>query len=61
MDFTVIDPQLITYSAFVTTREGIGVQLFMDFRKVCASDEKLIRLIKMSLNETYSEVCIGKH
>jgi hypothetical protein len=51
-------------------------QLFIDFKKVCDSVKKdvlynipiefgvpmkLVRLIKMCLNETYSKVCIGKH
>jgi hypothetical protein len=50
-------------------------QLFIDFKKACDSvkrevlnsillefgiPEKLVRLIKMCLNETYSKVCIGK-
>jgi hypothetical protein len=51
-------------------------QLFVDFKKVYDSVRrevlynihiefgvpmKLVRLIKMCLNETYSKVCIGKH
>jgi hypothetical protein len=50
-------------------------QLFIDLKKACDSvkrvvlynillafgiPKKLVRLIKMCLNETYSEVCIGK-
>jgi hypothetical protein len=50
-------------------------QLFINFKKVydsvkrevlynilleCDIPKKLVRLIKMCLNETYSEVCIGK-
>jgi hypothetical protein len=51
-------------------------QLFIDFKKANHSERrevlyniliefgvpmKLVRLIKMFLNETYSNVCIGKH
>jgi hypothetical protein len=41
-------------------------QLFVDFKKPMILIEfgvsmKLVRLIKMCLNETYSKVCIGKH
>jgi hypothetical protein len=51
-------------------------QLFIDFKKACDSvrrevllnilteieiPTKLVTLIKMCLNETYSKVCIGKH
>jgi hypothetical protein len=50
-------------------------QLFIDFKKACDSvksevlytillefgiPKKLVRLIKMCLNEAYSKVCIGK-
>jgi hypothetical protein len=50
-------------------------QLFIDFKKACDSvkrevlyntllefgvPKKLVRLIKMCLNETYSKVCVGK-
>jgi hypothetical protein len=55
---------------------GMVHQLFIDFRKAYESvkrevlcnillefgiPKKLLRLIKMCLNETYSKVCIGKH
>jgi hypothetical protein len=51
-------------------------QLFIDFKKAYDSTgrevlynillefgipKKLVRLIKMCLNETYSKICIGKH
>jgi hypothetical protein len=51
-------------------------QLFIDFKKAYDSikrevlynillefgiSKKLVRLIKMYLNETYSKVCVGKH
>jgi hypothetical protein len=54
---------------------GTVHQLFIDFKKACVSDKrevlynillefgiprKLVRLIKMCLNETYSKVRIGK-
>jgi hypothetical protein len=50
-------------------------QLFIDIKKVCDLGRrdilqyshrvrvpmKLVRLIKMCLNEMYSKVCVGKH
>jgi hypothetical protein len=54
---------------------GTMHQLFIDFKKACNSvmrevfynillefgiPKKLVRLIKMCLNETYSKVCVGK-
>jgi hypothetical protein len=42
-------------------------QLFIEFKKAYDSGlefsvpKKLVRLIKMCLNDTYSEVCVGKH
>jgi hypothetical protein len=54
---------------------GMVHQLFIDFKKACDSvkrevlynillelgiPKKLVRLIKMCLNETYSKVCVGK-
>jgi hypothetical protein len=54
---------------------GMVHQLFIDFKKVYDSDKrevlcnillefgipkKLVRLIKIHLNETYSKVCVGK-
>jgi hypothetical protein len=46
------------------------VQLFIDFKKVYDSVKrevvysivmKLVQLIKMCLNETYSKICLDKH
>jgi hypothetical protein len=54
---------------------GTVYQLFIDFKKACDSvkrevpynillefgiPRKLVRLIKMCLNETYSKVCVGE-
>jgi hypothetical protein len=77
MGFDITDQLLIRFSASVRywrkkwEHNEIVHQLFIDFKKVYDSvynilieflvPMKLFRLIKMCLNETYSEVRIGKY
>jgi hypothetical protein len=66
---------VINHAAYNEYNEAVH-QLFLDFKKACDSVRrealykilievviamKLIRLIKMCLNETYSRVQVGKH
>jgi hypothetical protein len=74
--FDITDQLLIRSFAFVRYWRRNVHHLFIDFKKAYDSvrrevlyniliefgvPKKLVRLIKMYLNETYSEVHIGKH
>jgi hypothetical protein len=66
----------VTYQRKNGSTMGLYISLFIDFKKAYDSvrrevlynilnefgiPRKLVRLIKMCLNETYGKICIGKH
>ena len=76
MDFDATVQQLIMYSSFIKYLRKNEHHLFIDFKKAYDSVRrrvlyniltefgiplKLVRLIKICLEETYSRVWVGKH
>jgi hypothetical protein len=72
VDFDIILQLLITYFAFVRywrkkwayngkTYDSVRREVLYNILIKFGITMKLVRLIKMCLNETYSKVCFGKH
>jgi len=65
VDFDATGRLLIIYSAFIKTSKKIiiqkGISSCIIFSLNLVSPMKLVRLIIMCLNETYSRVWVGKH